>query len=194
MTGLDQEMMQKNLSISTLKNSQKNILIFSIILAIVDLIFLILGGSLYLYADFKDIAILQTTDYLYPTISFYYMNEMVGIIFFIGLIAASFSGTDAALTALTTSITIDLLDLPKKIKSNQKLSKYRMLIQWCVSAGMFILIMLFYMVNNNAILDTLYTIAGYTYGPLLGLFTFGILTKANIDGGSIWQVVLFSPL
>lgn len=69
-----------------------------------------------------------------------------------------------------------------------------MLIQWCVSAGMFILIMLFYMVNNNAILDTLYTIAGYTYGPLLGLFTFGILTKANIDGGSIWQVVLFSPL
>lgn len=110
------------------------------------------------------------------------------------MIAASFSGTDAALTALTTSITIDLLDLPQKIKSNKKLKQYRMLIQWGVSLGMFILIMIFYTANNKAILDTLFTIAGYTYGPLLGLFAFGILTKANIDGGSIWQVILFSPL
>jgi SSS family transporter len=194
MTGLDQEMMQKNLSISTLKNSQKNMIVFSIILAIVDFIFLILGGSLYLYGDFVNIGALPTSDYLFPTISFYYMNNIVGIIFFIGMIAASFSGTDAALTALTTSITIDLLDLPQKIKSNKKLKQYRMLIQWGVSVGMFILIMIFYAVNNSAILDTLFTIAGYTYGPLLGLFAFGLLTKANIDGGSIWQVVLFSPL
>lgn len=194
MTGLDQEMMQKNLSISTLKNSQKNMMVFSIILAIVDLIFLILGGSLYLYADHVNVGALQTSDYLFPTISFYYMNQIVGIIFFIGMIAASFSGTDSALTALTTSITIDLLDLPEKVKSNKKLKKYRMLIQWGVSVGMFILIMIFYAANNTAILDTLFTIAGYTYGPLLGLFAFGILTKENIDGGSIWQVVLFSPL
>jgi len=194
MTGLDQEMMQKNLSISTLKNSQKNMMVFSIILAIVDFIFLILGGSLYLYADHVNVGALQTSDYLFPTISFYYMNQIVGIIFFIGMIAASFSGTDSALTALTTSITIDLLDLPEKVKSNKKLKKYRMLIQWGVSVGMFILIMIFYAANNTAILDTLFTIAGYTYGPLLGLFAFGILTKENIDGGSIWQVVLFSPL
>jgi Na+/proline symporter len=194
MTGLDQEMMQKNLSISTLKNSQKNMMVFSIILAIVDFIFLILGGSLYLYADHVNVGALQTSDYLFPTISFYYMNQIVGIIFFIGMIAASFSGTDSALTALTTSITIDLLDLPEKVKSNKKLKKYRMLIQWGVSVGMFILIMIFYAANNTAILDTLFTIAGYTYGPLLGLFAFGILTKEKIYGGSIWQVVLFSPL
>jgi len=168
-------------------------MVFSIILAIVDFIFLILGGSLYLYADYVNIGALQTSDYYILLYHLLYESNSRNNIF---------HRNDSSIFfwyRCSTHSTYNIynyrsIKFTSKIQSNKKLKQYRMLIQWCVSVGMFILIMIFYAANNKAILDTLFTIAGYTYGPLLGLFAFGILTKANIDGGSIWQVVLFSPL
>ena len=176
MTGLDQEMMQKNISVRSLKDSQKNMLTFSLISVGVNFLFLFLGGLLYVFAASKNIAI--KGDDLFPTVALSYMPSIVSIIFIIGLISALFPSADGALTALTSSFCIDILGLKRStsIRENQ-IKKIRQTVHISFALIFFLCIMIFKWVNDKSIITLILIIASYTYGPLLGLFLFGILTK-----------------
>ncbi len=192
MTGLDQEMMQKNISVRTLKDSQKNMLVFSIILVIVNFLFLFLGGLLKLFAEEKGIQV--PADDLFPTVALNYLPAAVSIIFIIGLISALFPSADGALTALTSSFCIDLLGFKRRENMNEKQQKRVRLIVHMIFALVFFLIVIgFKWINNKSIIDVILKVAGFTYGPLLGLFAFGIISKKPIrDRLSIW-VCLLAP-
>jgi Na+/proline symporter len=196
MTGLDQEMMQKNISVKTLKDSQKNMITLSILQAIVVFIFLVLGGLLYLFAinkgaSFEEVMVngkptMQFLldgkniigDNLFPEVAFHYVPSAIGIIFIIGLISALFPSADGALTALTSSFCIDIIGLKRKeYWSEEKKKKTRMTVHITFAIIFFICIMVFKVINNKSIIDIILKVAGYTYGPLLGLFSFGILTR-----------------
>ncbi len=180
MTGLDQEMMQKNISVRTLKDSQKNMLTFSIISVGVNFLFLFLGGLLYVFAASKNLSI--KGDDLFPTIALSYMPGVVSIIFIIGLISALFPSADGALTALTSSFCIDILDLKRNtfLTENQT-KKIRQGIHILFALIFFLCIMFFKWMNDKSIITLILSVAGYTYGPLLGLFLFGILTKRSLQ-------------
>lgn len=198
MTGLDQDMMQKNLSCRNLKDAQKNMTTLSLILVPVNLIFLFLGAVLYLYADHLDVTLSGKTDYLFPTLALNHLGVIGGVIFFIGLIAAAYSSADSALTALTTSLTIDILELDKKYPPNgeneKKLKKNRQRIHLLMTVIIIFVILLFKLINDEAIIAQLFTFAGYTYGPLLGLFAFGLITKFKIIDKWIPVVAVASPV
>ncbi|HRX94723.1 MAG TPA: sodium:solute symporter, partial [Chitinophagaceae bacterium] len=194
MTGLDQEMMQKNISVKNLKDSQKNILTFSIILLIVNFLFLLMGGLLYLYGSSKGIQV--PADDLFPTIALNYMPAAVSIIFVIGLVSALFPSADGALTALTSSFCIDMLGIKRRNDWDEKTQKRKRLIVHLVfTIIFFLMVIVFKVINDKSIIDFILRLAGYTYGPLLGLFAFGILTKRKLNDG-IWVVIvcLLSPL
>lgn len=213
MTGLDQEMMQKNISVKTLKDSQKNMLTMSVLQGIVVFIFLMLGGLLYLFAMSKGAAFEQALvngkpqmqfllegknvmgDNLFPEIAFYYVPPVIGIIFIIGLISALFPSADGALTALTSSFCIDIIGLKRREDwpEDQK-KRIRMTVHLTFAVIFFICIMIFKSINNKSIIDIILRIAGYTYGPLLGLFSFGILTKRRITSGRFVPLIcLLAP-
>ncbi len=194
MTGLDQDMMQKNLSCSTERAARKNMITLGFILIPINLVFLFLGAVLYLFAAHQGIQIPQRTDYLFPEIAFGHLGTIGGIIFMIGIISASYSSADSALTALTTSFSIDLLHLDKKYKSQPELLKQkRKKIHLLVSVIIIILILLFRIINNEAVIGALFTVAGYTYGPLLGLYAFGLFTKGRVDDKKVPYVAVGSP-
>lgn len=194
MTGLDQEMMQKNISVKTLKDSQKNMLTFSVILVIVNLLFLLLGGLLYLFAASKNIPI--KGDDLFPTVALSYLPPFVSVIFIIGLISALFPSADGALTALTSSFCIDILGLKRRENLSEKQrKKTRLLVHLIFAIIFFLCVMVFKWINDKSIIDIILKVAGYTYGPLLGLFSFGIFTKRALPNNiSILVVCLLSPL
>ena len=176
MTGLDQEMMQKNISVRTLKDSQKNMITFSLISVGVNFLFLFLGGLLYVFAASKNIQI--KGDDLFPTIALSYLPSVVSIIFIIGLISALFPSADGALTALTSSFCIDILGLKRNTSISEKQTKKIRIITHITFALIFFLcIMIFKWINDKSIITLILIVAGYTYGPLLGLFLFGIFTK-----------------
>ncbi|HBB48646.1 MAG TPA: sodium:solute symporter [Flavobacteriaceae bacterium] len=196
MTGLDQDMMQKNLSCRNLKEAQKNMLSFSVVLTLVTFIFMILGALLFMYAGANHIEIplmdgKPKTDLLFPEIALNSgLGPVLGIVFLLGLIAAAYSSADSALTALTTSFCIDFLSL------NQKAEKLQKTIRKQVHIGMSVLLILViiaykYILSSNVI-DSLLTVAGYTYGPLLGLFAFGILTTHQVKDRYVFWVSLAS--
>ena len=195
MTGLDQDMMQKNLSCRNLKDAQKNMTTLSLILVPVNLIFLFLGAVLYLYAAQSNIEIPASTDHLFPAIAFNHLGIFAGIIFVIGLISAAYSSADSALTSLTTSFSIDILKLDKKYRNNENLLKSK---RQQVHIGMAIVIIFvivsFELVNNQAVISQLFTFAGYTYGPLLGLYAFGLLTKIQVRDNWIPLVAIVAPV
>ena len=194
MTGLDQEMMQKNISVSTLRGAQKNMLSFSVVLVAVNFLFLLLGGVLYLYAEEKGIAIPKLTDDLFPSIALQYLSPLVGLIFIIGLISALFPSADGALTALTSSFCIDILGINRNEKLNeQQKTKTRLSVHLAMSIVFLICIVIFKIINQRAIIDLLLDIAGYTYGPLLGLFAFGIFTKRKFNDKLSPIVCLLAP-
>ena len=195
MTGLDQEMMQKNISCKTLGEAQKNMVTFSFILVLVNLLFLTLGGVLYLYADAKAIPIPKLTDDLFPTIALNYLSPFVGIIFIIGLISALFPSADGALTALTSSFCIDILGLKNRndLSEKQK-TRVRYTVHFIFTFIFLVCIVIFKIINQRAIIDLLLDIAGYTYGPLLGLFAFGIFTRRKIYNRFVPLVCLTAPL
>ncbi len=177
MTGLDQEMMQKNLSCKNIKEAQKNMFTFSGILIFVNFLFLLLGAILMIYAQKMNITV-STTDALFPTIALNYLGPVAGIVFLIGLISAAFPSADGALTSLTTSFSIDFMGLDKKPGISEKIrTRMRYIVHISIAIIFFVCILIFRKVNNNAVIDNLFTIAGYTYGPLLGMFTFGLFTK-----------------
>lgn len=224
MTGLDQEMMQKNISVDNLKNSKKNMLTFAFTLLLVNLAFLFLGGLLYLFAmengaeygkivdivngkenitnifGFKDAAgniknIMG--DDLFPALSLQgYFPLAISVIFIIGLISALFPSADGALTAVTSSYCVDLLNLNEdKTKSEKEKKRLRMRIHLIFTVVFFVLIMIFKAINDKSIVYLIMEVAGYTYGPLLGLFAFGIFTKYQINRkGAILAVTILAPV
>lgn len=178
MTGLDQEMMQKNISIRTLEKAQQNMFTFSGILLVVNLLFLVLGGALYIYAAEKGIALAPQSDDTFPSIALNYLPPAAGIFFIVGLISALFPSADGAMTALTSSFCIDILNFNKRSDwSDEQKKRKRKMVHLCVALIFFFIILIFKIINQMALIDLVLEVAGYTYGPLLGLFTFGIFTK-----------------
>jgi solute:Na+ symporter, SSS family len=194
MTGLDQEMMQKNLSCKNIKEAQKNMFTFSGILMFVNLLFLFLGAILLIYAQKMNIAV-TTTDVLFPTIALQYFGPMAGIVFLIGLISAAFPSADGALTSLTTSFSIDFLGIDKKVSLSEKTrTGIRYIVHVSIAIIFFISILIFKSLNNTAVIDKLFTIAGYTYGPLLGMFSFGLFTRRQVFDKATPFIAIFSPV
>ena len=198
MTGLDQDMMQKNLTCKTLKDAQKNMISFSIVLVGVTFLFMLLGALLFIYAKRNSIAIPlmdgnPKTDLLFPEIA---LNSGLGITvaitFMLGLIAAAYSSADSALTSLTTSFCVDFLDIEKKPKDQQK--KIRKQTHIGMSLLLIVVIIAFKYILNSNVIDSLLTVAGYTYGPLLGLFAFGIFTNYKVKDNYVWIVALSSVI
>ena len=194
MTGLDQEMMQKNISVKTLKDSQKNVLTLATVLLLVNLLFLFLGGLLYVFAAKNNITF--TGDDIFPSIAIGgYLSAGIGIIFIIGLISALFPSADGALTAMTSSFCIDILGMQKDvIHSDVEKRKTRLTVHLSFAILFFLCVLMFKWIDDKSIIDVILKLAGYTYGPLLGLFAFGIFTNRQIkDRYSLW-VCLLSPL
>jgi Na+/proline symporter len=195
MTGLDQEMMQKNISCRNLKEAQKNMFTFSGILVVVNIMFLTLGAVLYMYASTKGIEIPGKTDNLFPEIAFNHLGPIAGLIFMIGLVSAAYPSADGALTALTTSFCVDFLRFKDKSKLNEKQKKkVRYIVHLSFASILLIVILIFRALNNEAVINAIYTAAGYTYGPLLGLFAFGLFTKYAVKDGYVWIVAILSPV
>lgn len=195
MTGLDQDMMQKNLSCRNLKDAQKNITTLSLVLVPVNLIFLFLGAVLFLYASEFHIQLPELSDHLFPTIALKHLGIVAGIIFLIGLISAAYSSADSALTSLTTSFSIDILELDKKYKSDEKLlKKNRQRVHIGMSVIIIFVIISFGIINNQAIIQQLFTFAGYTYGPLLGFYSFGLFTKYQVHDKWVPLVAVAAPV
>ena len=192
MTGLDQDMMQKNLTCKNLKEAQKNMVSFSVVLIFVNILFLVLGLLLTQYASQNGIN--ATKDDLFPTIA---MLPEIGIMtsafFLLGLIAAAYSSADSALTSLTTSFCIDIIELDKKPKEQQK--KVRKKVHVFISLVLILVIILFNsLFKDVSVIWELFKAAGYTYGPLLGLFAFGILTKSKIKDKYVWIIAVIAPI
>lgn len=194
MTGLDQEMMQKNISVKTLKDSQKNVLTLSIILFFVNLLFLFMGGLLYLYAAKNGIS--AKGDDLFPFIALNdHVSVAVAIIFIVGLISALFPSADGALTALTSAFCIDIIGINKNNNQNEKQKKKtRLLVHFTFTFIFFLCVLAFKWINDKSIIDVILKVAGYTYGPLLGLFAFGIFTKRTINDKLSIVVCIAAPL
>ena len=198
MTGLDQDMMQKNLTCKSLEDAQKNMIVFSVVLVIVTFLFLILGALLFIYSQKNNIEIplldgIPNTDLLFPEIALNSgLGITVGITFLLGLIAAAYSSADSALTSLTTSFCVDFLKLDNKTQEKQK--KIRKKVHVLMSCILIFVILIFKKFLNTNVIDGLLTVAGYTYGPLLGLFAFGIFTNYQIKDKYVWIVCLLSVL
>lgn len=193
MTGLDQEMMQKNLSCKSLKEAKLNMFTFSSVLVFVNLMFLILGAILVFYASTKGITVANTDD-LFPTIAIHHLMPIAGIIFIIGLISAAYPSADGALTSLTTSFCIDIIGINKPSFPESKKIKVRYAVHLSFAVVLLICIVIFKSLNNKAIIDNLFTIAGYTYGPLLGLYSFGMFTKWQVKDKWIPIIAIASPI
>lgn len=194
MTGLDQDMMQKNLSCRNLKDAKKNIYSMSFSLVPVNILILSLGVLLYIYAGANNIAIPETTDDLFPLIALRHLGGIAGIVFLIGLISAAYSSADSALTSLTTSFSIDFLRLDRRPDmSEKKRVNTRQFIHAGVAFTVMIVIILFNEINDSSVIEKLFTIAGYTYGPLLGMFTFGIFTNRQTKDRLVPFIAVLSP-
>lgn len=200
MTGLDQNMMQKNLACRTLIDAQKNIRWFSVVMVTVNILFLSLGVLLYLYASYKGISLpvnaengKPITDYLFPTLALEHLGTFAAIMFIVGLTAATFSSADSVLTTLTTSFMIDILG--KKSENDEKrIKRIRHVIHIVFALLLLGTILGFKALNKQAIIDTVLFLATLTYGPLLGLFFFGILSKRKVIDKFIPIICLISPI
>jgi Na+/proline symporter len=191
MTGLDQDMMQKNLSCRNLKDAQKNILWLSVILVFVNLLFLSMGVVLHEYAG--ETGIEASGDKLFPAVALEGgLGLSIGLFFILGLIASAYSSADSALTALTTSFSVDLLNAQKMSEDKEKRVRRRVHIG--MSLALLVVIMLFKAIDNQHVIAALFTAAGYTYGPLLGLYSFGLFTKRPVKDKLVPVVCILSPV
>ncbi len=195
MTGLDQEMMQKNLSCRNIGEAQKNMFSFSFVLVFVNLMFLFLGAVLYIYSSKHGIEIPARTDDLFPMIAIKYLGPLAGLVFIIGLISAAYPSADGALTSLTTSFSIDFLGLDKRADlSEERKKRMRYLVHLSFAFLLLLVIVLFRAINDRAVIDKLFTVAGYTYGPLLGLYAFGLFTKFQVKDKFVPYLAVSSPI
>jgi Na+/proline symporter len=192
MTGLDQEMMQKNISVRTLKDSQKNIISLSVILIFVNFLFLFLGGLLYLYAQHHNLAL--KGDDLFPTIALNHFPPIMGLVFIIALISALFPSADGAITALTASFCIDILGINRRKElSDKQQVKIRSNVHLIFAVVFLLAVMIFHWIDNRSIIDLILKLAGYTYGPLLGLFAYGVFSKRQVTEKLVPIICLLSP-
>lgn len=197
MTGLDQDLMQKNLSMKTIGEAQKNMLTFTGVFVVINLFFLAVGALLYIYVAEKgiDVSMLRTPDYLYPEIALNHLSIAAGAIFMMGLTAATFATTDSALTALTTSYCVDFLGFNKAVDPNAKaLVRKRNIVHFAFSVVMLVVILIFRLLNDDSVVTAIFTAASYTYGPLLGLFAFGILTRNKVKDNLVPYFCILSPV
>ncbi len=193
MTGLDQDMMQKNLSCRNIKEAKKNMYWFTVALIPVNLLFMSLGVLLIIYAHKMGITIPEQSDDLFPLIATQgYLPAIVGILFMIGLIAAAFTSADSALTALTTSFTVDILN--KQNLPENRLKRVRIRTHAVISVVLAIVIFVFKLINDESVISALFKAAGYTYGPLLGLYSFGLFTKFRIKDRYVPYIAILSPI
>lgn len=193
MTGLDQDMMQKNLTCKTLGDAQKNMFWFTIILVIVNILFLSLGVMLYLYAETKGIALPAKSDQLFPMLATQYFSPFTGIVFVLGIIAAAYSSADSTLTALTTSFCYDFLQIERNYAPEKRVA-IRKKVHIAFTGLMFFLILAFYWLNDQSVINSVFIIAGYTYGPLLGLYSFGLFTKFQVKDNWVPYLAVAAPL
>ncbi len=191
MTGLDQDMMQKNLTCKNIFEAQKNMFWFSLSLVFANLLFLTLGVLLYLYADANAIGLPERSDDVFPFLAINHIPPYMGIIFLLGITAAAYSSADSALTSLTTAFCVDFLGFRPGEKENKQV---RIRTHIGFSVILFIVIMIFYVINDENVISSLYTVAGYTYGPLLGLFAFGLFSKRNVNDKFIPYIAVLSPI
>ena len=193
MNGLDQDMMQRNLSCRNSRDSQKNMITSGIAQFFVNALFLMLGVLLYVYASAYGIAIPAKSDELFPWIATQgYFPGIVGILFVVGLISSAYSAAGSALTALTTSFTVDILGV--KGKSEEQVSHLRKRVHIGMAVVMGVVIFIFNVLNNTSVIDAVYTLASYTYGPILGLFAFGLSVKTPVRDRYIPLVAIVSPI
>jgi Na+/proline symporter len=191
MNGLDQNMMQKSLTCKNQKDAQKNLFWFSFAFIIANVLFLCLGVMLYYYSAQLGIKIPTKTDDLFPTLALHHFGLFAGILFLLGITSAAYSSADSALTALTTSFCIDFLKLdPLSSESKKK----RFIVHIAFSLVMFLVIILFRIINDDSVVKAVFTVAGYTYGPLLGLFAFGMVTKLAVRDRFVPIVGVLSPI
>ena len=183
--GLDQNMMQKNLTCKSPRDAKKNMFLFSFIFVISSILFLSLGAFLYFFANENGLVLPDRADLVFPTIALEHLPSVVGVLFVLGLSAAAYSSADSSLTSLTSSFFIDIL------REKSENTKLRKLSHIAFTSLMFFVIVGFYYLNNESVILAIFKIAGFTYGPLLGLFVFGILSKRNImDGYSPYVCLL----
>ena len=194
MTGLDQNMMQKNLSMRTLPEAQKNILWFSFVLIFINLFFVSLGALLYAYSDSMQIAVPAQTDQLFPILALSHLGTFAAVVFILGITAATFSSADSVLTTLTTSFCIDMLNMDTNAVESTKQKNTRHLVHIAFAILLLLVIIVFKAINNDTVINAVFTVAGYTYGPLLGLFAFGILTKRAVLDRAVWLLCLVPPV
>jgi SSS family transporter len=193
MTGLDQEMMQKNISVKSLKDAQKNMITIGFSMLFVITLFLFLGGLLNLYATQQNV--LEVGDKLFPTLALQHMPPYLSIIFILALISALFPSADGAITALTSSFCIDLLGMQRNKEWDEaKQKKIRQRVHLGFAFIFLLIVMIFKWVDNKSIIDLILKIASYTYGPLLGLFAFGILTKRKLNDKWVPFICVLAPI
>lgn len=193
MTGLDQDMMQKNLTCRTLGDAQKNMFWFTIILVVVNLLFLSLGIMLYLYAETRGIALPSRSDELFPFLATQHFSAFAGIVFVLGITAAAYSSADSTLTALTTSFCYDFLEIERKYAPEKRVA-IRKKVHIAFTGLMYVLILAFYFLNDQSVINSVFIIAGYTYGPLLGLYSFGLFTKLKTNDRWVPAIAVIAPL
>jgi SSS family transporter len=193
MTGLDQDMMQKNLTCKNIGDAQKNMFWFTIILVIVNLLFLSLGVMLYLYAETNGISLPTRTDELFPMLATQHFSAFAGIVFVLGITAAAYSSADSTLTALTTSFCIDFLELERRYPAEKRVS-IRKKVHLVFTFVMFLVILMFYWVNDQSVINSVFIIAGFTYGPLLGLYSFGLFTKWQVNDKWVPYIAVAAPI
>ncbi|HET8828366.1 MAG TPA: sodium:solute symporter [Pelobium sp.] len=197
MTGLDQDLMQKNLSCKNIGEAQKNMLTFTGIFVLMNLFFLSVGALLYIYADANGIvtSLLATPDHLFPEIALNYLGALPATIFMLGLTAATFATTDSALTALTTAFCVDFLGFNKNADYNsKKLINTRHLVHIGFSFLIFCVVLVFKIINDDSVVNAIFKAAGYTYGPLLGLFAFGMMNSRSVKDKLVPFICVLAPI
>ncbi|MCL2306581.1 MAG: sodium:solute symporter [Planctomycetaceae bacterium] len=202
MTGLDQSMMQKSLSCKNIRDAQKNILTMTVLMGIVNMLFLSLGALLTIYVLEKgvEIPLLHSgtgpdTDKIFPIVALQHLGPLAGLCFFIGVISAAYPSCANALTSITTSVCIDMIEMDKKQHwSEARKKRVRMIVQLLVAAAFLVLIVAFNVLKNDAIINMVFKIAAFTYGPLLGLFLFGICTSIKVRDPFVPAICVLSPV
>ena len=200
MTGLDQDMMQKNLTCKTLRDAQKNMITFSLSLVVVNVLFLFLGGALVYYAQQTGFALplneagVVVNDKIFPSVAFS-LSTFTSVVFVIGLVAAGYSSADGTLTALTTTFYYDFMHLDKTSRyTEQQKVRFRKLIHVSFAVLYLLIIIAFKPFHNQSLIDTIFDVAGYTYGPLLGLYAFGLFTRYKVNDRYVPVVAILSPV
>ena len=193
MTGMDQDLMQKNLTCKNIKEAQLNMFSFCAVLVVVNFLFLTLGALLYIFSSAKGIPLPAKADDLFPTLAFNHFGLFAGICFLLGITASSYASADSALASLTTAFCIDFLDLNKKSDEKEK-SRIKFWVHIGFSFLLLLVIIIFKYLNDQSVVTAVFKVAGYTYGPLLGMFFFGLFTKLQVKDKWVPLVCVLSPV